>query len=155
MNTYKIKIGWTVISVAVLLYLVLGWHIGKIKYDMWFGLNGWASLKTGEIANSRGESFNRKILFPVIHMNVINKVGAEKLRNGEGDMPFILRNLQQKNSAPISYLVLYTVIGPIFSLIFFVLGWLILDGVLLTVFIVFESVILLWNALSLAFLALL
>lgn len=150
------KIGkWTVAAIAVALYLVLGWHIGKTKYDIWFGLNGYVQLKNAELAQNRAEEIRRKLLFPVVHKNTAAATTAKTLKNQEGDRPFFLRRLQA-GSAPIWYLALHSVLGPVFLLVWwFLVGLVIIDGLLSVFGIIALATTLLWNALLSAFLALL
>lgn len=52
------------VCIGIFLYLVIGWNIGKLKYDLWYGRSGLAALSQNRDPKSLGEFLMRDIFFP-------------------------------------------------------------------------------------------
>lgn len=108
------KIG--LIAVGIFFYLVVGWKIGNVKYDLWHGNNGYAALKDLKKANHVHEALLRMYYFPVSTFDASYKDSWDEDKGNVSSSPLLLV-ASSRIPGKQTYAVIHAVIGPVGSLV--------------------------------------
>lgn len=115
-----------IMLLALLPYCILGWNIGKIKYEIWHGENGWRAMKEKALAAGPEEYLIRKVFFPGSVANMGIAVSADKKLVGG---PIFLHTSPPK----FFYCIIHAGVGPVLSPVWYIFMEIIMLGLLFPV----------------------
>lgn len=121
------------IAVLAFFYLILGWNIGKIKYDMWNGENGYSSLKNLEKPKNKDELVTRQFLFPLSSFDALHNQHADGSASSKNRLTPTVSSVGPEDKH--IYLLIQAIFSPLWTLVWVIFTKLFVINILFEIFV--------------------